>query len=503
MGITFSRQRPDAGAEGKGSTPSPPRTRPAARREASRGLDPGARADKKGPDPRVVALKLLAQLDDGPPRLAGAGTGQALPLRRMSESDVNPPERRGLAHWRVASLPDAGACTPSPQGTPRESGPLPEWIKDEDSPLGLMEFKHSARAASRSVQLPKPQAGQEAGARSDSVLLAPDEGAKRRALERLERLQQAAVRMTPVKDEKANRSADDLSLMRPDSGPLSPLALPSVDFSSLSPAQAAQWLLDRLHEAHVTVVDERVSRRLPQELIAHHKVLTPEQLQPMGHVLGQLVRAEAKDAAVEARYRPLARLLAPLCALASRAWAPEQLASLLAGLRSAFPAADRLADLQFQRAINAALEQGMPLGHCVAMACGLYHGSNDRPGRAFSPVRLDQQDWSSPNEHIAKVLNWGRRLVLDAPSIYLSEARVPGDRRFEWLMSALAIPGVASNQQAFLTQGRSLEAAHEAMTIAQREALAAMVPSVQSSATSPRVETKSRDAALVVARQVR
>lgn len=494
MGITFSKQRSEGGGDGKGSTPSPRRAVPGGVRMPPRTLAPDAKAGKS-PDARSVVVPGLPDLlVDRPLGALAAGAGARRPSRRMSESDVSAPAPRGLARWQVASLPGPTDGTPSPRQPSLDSGPSLAWLKDESSPMALMEFKHAARAACQTQPGPPPQG--KAGSTGDLFDREPD-AVSRRNLERLTLLQQAAVRV--------DRTTDEKSVARAARWQPAPLWPPSVDFAKLAPQQAAQWVVGRLKEARAAELDAGALRNLAQELISHHKALTVEQLQAMGRALGDQVRVEAPDMAPELRYQPLARLLTPLCALACRAWATEQLGSLLSGVRTAFAASDRQADLQFQRAINAALEQGVPWGHCVAMACGLYHGSNDRPGRAFLPVRLDRQAWPSPHERLAAVLSWGRRLVLDAPSVYASDARVPQDRRFEWMMSALAIPGVAWNQQGVFTQGRSLQAATEAMTPAQREALEAAKPAVlcAASSVSSQDDRPPRQQAVTAAGQVR
>lgn len=463
MGVTFSKQRPEGGGEGKGSTPSPRRAAPIAVRLQPRRLAPEAKAGRT-PDARVVAIGLPDLLGDRPAGASTTGLGVRQHARRMSDSDLSAPAPRGLARWQVESLPGRVAGPPSPHESPGDTGPPLSWLKDEASPLALMEFKHGARAAR---QTPSGHAPQGKASSACDLLDPGADTMKARNMERLTRLQQAAVRVVRTTDEK---SSERIERWQP-----APLWPPTVDFARLSPQQAAQWVVGRLKEARAAELDAGALRNLAQELISHHKALTQEQLQAMGQALGAQVRVDDAATAAERRYQPLERLLTPLCALACRAWATEQLGSLLSGVRSAFAASDRQADRQFQRAINAALEQGVPLGHCVAMACGLYHGHNDRLGRAVSPVRLDRQAWPSPHERLAAVLSWGRRLVLDAPSVYTSEAKVPDDRRFEWMMSALAIPGVAWSQHGVLDQGRSLQAAREAMTPAQREALVALL----------------------------
>jgi len=464
MGITFSKQRHDGLGEGKRRTPS---ASPPSRLEAP---------------VRAPVRRLGREGATSNGRCVAVGSPAPAPGRRMSDGDLAAGRIRPLPRWRVLSVPDSrGRVSPpiTPSGEPT-SQPQPslQWLADEESPLNLLEFKRGAQVArphviniERPVTVELAEQGRAAAIRQE---------------DRLALLQKVALRVE-------SKSADSLQpgAAAREQDPASPED--RVDFSRLCATQAAQWVRDQIDGASPDAIEPATLQCLAGELIAHRRVFTHEQLRAMGEAMGQAMRIDALGAvAASDRFAPLKRLLQPLCALQVPSLGMDQLGALLGGVRSAFAIPDRLADQCFQQAINDALLQGVPLGLGVGMACGLYQGHRERTARPLQPVRLDPLEWPHPHERLAEVLDWGRRLVVDVHSVYARDSRVPEDRRFEWMMAALAIPGVMHSQVTPLDRGRSARAALEAMTPEQREALAVLRRATPTPPAGAHRESKSR-----------
>lgn len=293
------------------------------------------------------------------------------------------------------------------------------------------------------------------------------------------------------------------SKYQPEMTPPLPLAIqsppqtPAVPASpvfcdTLTPAQAAQWVVATAHDYGGASISDFNLPILWVEIESHVNVWTPAHLQAMGQALGDVFKPRAGIGALshEMGYAGLERLMRECFVDTQPVLSPVQLGAFFGGVRRCLRADLPGADTRFLRILSEAVQAQVPTDYCVAMACGFFRANQASASQPYTPSKLTIAVPQSYREAVLETLNWGKRLALDPMSFYNRGVRVMPGKRYPWLMMAYEMPGApASGQGPSIERAAQLQRAASTMTPPEKRAF---LVALKSARTLPDVERKGK-----------
>lgn len=271
-------------------------------------------------------------------------------------------------------------------------------------------------------------------------------------------------------------------------------ALPASPVSSdtLTPAQAAQWVVVTAREYGGASVSDLNLAILWVEIESHSSVWTPAQLQAMGQALGDIFKPASGVGALshEMGYAGLDRLMRACFVDTQPVLSPVQLGAFFGGVRRCLRADLPGADTRFLRIISEAVQAQVPTDYGVAMACGFFRANPSSVSQSYTPSKLTIAVPQSYREAVLETLNWGKRLALDPMSFYNRGVRVIPGKRYPWLMMAYEMPGApASGPAPSIERAAQLQRAASTMSPPEKRAF---LVAFKSARALPGVERKGK-----------